>query len=211
MMQFGTRSARYPAGWESMKALLDPLRLYDLSPESLVSRELMAYAAGLERFRQRVEACWNDLFLSSCSLERLARWEELLDLPVARTDEASRREMAAVKLAIGEGDFTLEGMQKSVLAAGLEADLEEDFSQRLIRVTNARIIGGYQTLDEVKQQVLSMLPAHLTVEFDIGVMTWDMFEEFDLEFQDLDSRDFTWEWFDLNGEKLGGMTDAKQF
>lgn len=210
-MQFGTRSSRYPAGWESMKALLDPLRLYDLSGESFVSRELMAYAAGLERFRQRLEQCWNDLFVSSCSLERLARWEELLDLPVARTDEASRREMAAVKLALGEGDFTPEGMRRSVLAAGLDADLEEDFSQGLIRITNARIIGGYQTLDEVKQQVLSMLPAHLSAEFDIGVMTWEMFEEYDLDFQTLDSRDFTWEWFDLNGEKLGGMINAKQF
>lgn len=131
-MKFGTRSALTPAGWESMVALLDPLRLYDLSPESFVSRELMAYAAGLALFRQRLERCQDDLFLATCSLERLARWEELLDLPVARTDEASRREMAAVKLSIGEGDFTPEGIRRSLLAAGLEAELEEDFSQRLI-------------------------------------------------------------------------------
>lgn len=203
-MKFGTRSALTPAGWESMVALLDPLRLYDLSPESFVSRELMAYAAGLALFRQRLEQCRDDLFLTTCSLERLARWEELLDLPVARTDEASRREMAAVKLSIGEGDFTPEGIRRSLLAAGLEAELEEDFSQRLIRVTDARIIGGYQTLDEVKAQVRRMLPAHLEVEFDIGVLTWEMFEAIGLDFAAWDSRDFTWEWFDLNGEKLGG-------
>ena len=81
-MKFGTRSALTPAGWESMVALLDPLRLYDLSPGSFVSRELMAYAAGLALFRQRLEQCRDDLFLATCSLERLARWEELLDLPV---------------------------------------------------------------------------------------------------------------------------------
>lgn len=57
---------------------------------------------------------------------------------MARTDEASRREMAAVKLSIGEGDFTPEGIRRSLLAASLEAELEEDFSQRLIRVTDAR-------------------------------------------------------------------------
>lgn len=123
---------------------------------------------------------------------------------MARTDEASRREMAAVKLSIGEGDFTPEGIRRSLLAAGLEAELEEDFSQRLIRVTDARIIGGYQTLDEVKAQVRRMLPAHLEVEFDIGVLTWEMFEAIGLDFAAWDSRDFTWEWFDLNGEKLGG-------
>lgn len=49
-----------------------------------------------------------------------------------------------------------------------------------------------------------MLPAHLEVEFDIGVLTWEMFEAIGLDFAAWDSRDFTWEWFDLNGEKLGG-------
>ena len=172
-----------------MTALLDPLRLYDLSEGSHIFRELQAYAAGLELFRQRLERCRDDLFLATCSLERLARWEELLDLPVARS---------------GEGDFTPEGIRRSLLAAGLEAALQEEFSRRLIRVTDARIIGGYQTLDEVKQQVRRMLPAHLEVEFDIGILTWEMFEGFGLDFAAWDRRDFTWEWFDLNGDKLGG-------
>ena len=112
--------------------------------------------------------------------------------------------MAAVKLSLGEGDFTPEGIRRSLLAAGLEAALQEEFSRRLIRVTDARIIGGYQTLDEVKQQVRRMLPAHLEVEFDIGILTWEMFEGFGLDFAAWDRRDFTWEWFDLNGDKLGG-------
>lgn len=203
-MRFGTRAARNPAGLASMTALLDPLRLYDLSEGSHIFRELQAYAAGLELFRQRLKRCRDDLFLATCSLERLARWEELLDLPVARSGEASRRKMAAVKLSLGEGDFTPEGIRRSLLASGLEAALQEEFSRRLIRVTDARIIGGYQTLDEVKQQVRRMLPAHLEVEFDIGILTWEMFEGFGLDFAAWDRRDFTWEWFDLNGDKLGG-------
>lgn len=203
-MRFGTRAALSPAGLASMTALLDPLRLYDLSEGSHIFRELQAYAAGLELFRQRLKRCRDDLFLATCSLERLARWEELLDLPVARSGEASRRKMAAVKLSLGEGDFTPEGIRRSLLASGLEAALQEEFSRRLIRVTDARIIGGYQTLDEVKQQVRRMLPAHLEVEFDIGILTWEMFEGFGLDFAAWDRRDFTWEWFDLNGDKLGG-------
>ena len=203
-MRFGTRAALSPAGLASMTALHDPLRVYDRSEGSHIFRELQAYAAGLELFRQRLKRCRDDLFLATCSLERLARWEELLDLPVARSGEASRRKMAAVKLSLGEGDFTPEGIRRSLLASGLEAALQEEFSRRLIRVTDARIIGGYQTLDEVKQQVRRMLPAHLEVEFDIGILTWEMFEGFGLDFAAWDRRDFTWEWFDLNGDKLGG-------
>lgn len=203
-MKFGTRSALTPAGWESMVALLDPLRLYDLSPGALcpgsswpMPRDWLCSVSG-----------WNSAG-TICSLPPavwngwpggrncwICRW------PVPMRPAA--REMAAVKLSIGEGDFTPEGIRRSLLAAGLEAELEEDFSQRLIRVTDARIIGGYQTLDEVKAQVRRMLPAHLEVEFDIGVLTWEMFEAIGLDFAAWDSRDFTWEWFDLNGEKLGG-------
>lgn len=131
--------------------------------------------------------------------------EELLDLPVARSGEASRREMAAVKLSLGEGDFTPEGIPPVAAGGpGWRQRCQEEFSRRLIRVTDARIIGGYQTLDEVKQQVRRMLPAHLEVEFDIGILTWEMFEGFGLDFAAWDRRDFTWEWFDLNGDKLGG-------
>ena len=71
-MKFGTRSALTPAGWESMVALLDPLRLYDLSPESFVSRELMAYAAGLALFRQRLEQCREQLAQQAARLEMLS-------------------------------------------------------------------------------------------------------------------------------------------
>ena len=81
----------------------------------------------------------------------------------------------------------------------------------MLRLYDAEIIGGYQTLDEVKRQVLKMLPAHLEAEFDIGVLTWEMFEGFGLDFSGWDARDFTWEWFDLNGEKLGGRENAKQW
>ena len=83
-------------------------------------------------------------------------------------------------------------------------DLQTGKVELIDREVMTRIIGGYQTLDEVKAQVRRMLPAHLEVEFDIGVLTWGMVEAIGRDFAAWDSRDVTWEWFDLNGEKLGG-------
>ena len=166
----------------------------------------MAYAAGLALFRQRLEQCRDDLFLATCSLERLARWEELLDLPVARTDEASRREMAAVKLSIGEGDFTPEGIRRSLLA-GCRSGSGTGRGFLPAADPGHRCPDHRRLPDPGRSQgpgAGRMLPAHLEVEFDIGVLTWEMFEAIGLDFAAWDSRDFTWEWFDLNGEKLGG-------
>ena len=202
---------RVPVGYAAMRELLEPLRFYDLSGGSVVTAELRAYGAALERFLARSRETLDDLFPQTCSLQRLARWERLLDLPVDRTDEASRRAMVLAKLSIGEGDFTVEGMRRSVLAAGLSASIREDWEAGVLSLYDAEIIGGYQTLDEVKRQVLKMLPDHLEAEFDIGVLTWEMFEGFGLDFSGWDARDFTWEWFDLNGEKLGGRENAKQW
>lgn len=205
-----TDTAPRPVGTEAIRRLLEPLRLYDLGDGSVVTAELTVYGGAVELFADRCRQALDDLFPTSCSLDRLARWERLLDLPVARTDEGSRREMVLTKLAIDEGDFTPEGMRRSVLAAGLAASIRENIQTGVLSLYDAAIIGGYQTLDEVKAQVLKMLPAHLAAEFDIGVLTWVMFEGFGLDFSAWNSRDFTWEWFDLNGEKLGGESDAEQ-
>ena len=116
---FGEKTRQAPAGYASMKKLLAPLRLYDLDGDSLVSRELKSYAAGLELFRERLAAVWRDLYPDLCSAEELARWERRLDLPVERAEEEDRRAMAMQRLSICDGDFTREGIERSLASAGL--------------------------------------------------------------------------------------------
>jgi len=58
-----------------------------------------------------------------------------------------------------------------------------------------------------------MLPAHLKAEYDIGVMTWDMFDALDPDWDLWDSEDFTWSYFDMDGHNLfagGDGGNAKQ-
>ena len=171
-MMFGEKTRQAPAGYASMKKLLAPLRLYDLDGDSLVSRELKSYAAGLDLFRERVAAVWRDLYPDLCSAEELARWERRLDLPVERAEEEDRRAMAMQRLSICDGDFTREGIERSLASAGLLGQIAEDFSQRRVLITDGVINGGYASLDEVKRQALAMLPAHLEADFAIGVLTW---------------------------------------
>ena len=65
-MMFGEKTRQAPAGYASMKKLLAPLRLYDLDGDSLVSRELKSYAAGLDLFRERMAAVWRDPYPDLC-------------------------------------------------------------------------------------------------------------------------------------------------
>ena len=198
-----------PDFWE-LRELLAPLGVYDLSPGSVVTAELHIYAAALGQFGRNMAQTLDDLFPASCSPQRLAQWERLLDLPVGRASLEARRGMVLAKLSLDEGDFTVEGIRRSLLAAGLSASIREDWERGVLSLYDAVILGDYQTLDEVKRQVLKMLPVQLEAEFDIGVLTWEQFEGFGLSFSAWDGGNFTWEWFDLNGEKLEGICHAEQ-
>ena len=61
----------------------------------------------------------------------------------------------------------------------------------------------YENWEQLKKQIQALLPAHLPAEFDVGILTWEMFDGFSLSFIDWDSADFSWQWFDINGHKLG--------
>lgn len=182
--------------------LLRPIGLYRLEPDTLVYCELCAYAAALDLLWMRADLLEKNLFVDSCDPARLADWERLLGLPVARADEAARRAMICAKLAITENDFDHGGMLRSILSAGLDGQLLEQPPMGALRIHSAAVIGGYASLDEVKAQVGAMLPAHLRTEYDLGVLTWRDFDAKELSFARLDEADVTWEWFDLNGEKL---------
>lgn len=61
---------RVPVGYAAMRELLEPLRFYDLSGGSVVTAELRAYGAALERFLARSRETLDDLFPQTCSLQR---------------------------------------------------------------------------------------------------------------------------------------------
>ena len=91
-------------------------------------------------------AVWRDLYPDLCSAEELARWERRLDLPVERAEEEDRRAMAMQRLSICDGDFTREGIERSLASAGLLGQIAEDFSQRRVLITDGVITGGYASL-----------------------------------------------------------------
>ncbi len=189
--------------FEGMLNTLGPMKLYDLSEGSLIWCELAAYEAGFSVIREKLEKLWADSFIQTCTQERLAQWERLLRLPSRSSASLeNRREIVGYKLAVAPGDYYLEGMTRSIRAAGLDAQIVEDPPMGPLTLTGASSAGGFDSLDQMKRHVYAMLPAHLEVILDIGSLTWLLFDLKNLSFSHLDSLDFTWEWFDLHGEEL---------
>lgn len=189
--------------FSSMYTALSELKFYKLSEESLVYKELMAYDAGFSLIKAFLLDTLTDAFITTCSPERLKEWENLLNIPFASSVPIeTRREIVLYKLAVAPNDFSLSGMINSIRSTGVEAEITENplFSKLTVKI--ARIFGQSDNLDIIKRQIYDILPAHLNTEFDMGSLTWEDFDAKDYSFGTLDSKDFTWEYFDLSGAML---------
>lgn len=188
-----------------MVEALRPLGLYRLENGSLVDRELAAYEAAFAVAEELLAEIRRQAFVQTAEGEALSRHEKLVGLaPRPELDDETRRTLVLYRLGVAPLDFTLEGMRGSIRAAGMEAELDEDFSGEALTVRCAEMIDPSLDLDRLKAGVQTVLPAHLLTEFDIGNLTWDMLEATGVEWDGWDREDMTWNEFDINGHKLFG-------
>lgn len=187
----------------SLYARLEPLRIYALGQNSLIDCELAAYETAFSMLRQALDGIPSDAFVQTATTRGLALHEKLVglhDRPGVSLD--ARRALVLYRMSVAPFDFNLSGMISSILAAGLEAEIIEDYKNERLKIISRNLIDDFYDLDALKTAVFTMLPAHLEAEFDIGFMTWDMFEDYNITWDDWNSMDFTWEQFDIDADKL---------
>jgi len=198
----------------TLYTLLEPLGLYKLRQNSLIDAELAAYAAALSILEESLEEIRSQTFVQTAHGEGLLRHEKLVGLQErAGVSLAARRQLVIYRLSTSPFDFHLQGMINSVRAAGMDAEIVENYGEESLTVISKRLIDEFTDLDAVKASLDTMLPAHLKAEYDIGVMTWDMFDALDPDWDLWDSEDFTWSYFDMDGHNLfagGDGGNAKQ-
>jgi len=148
--------------------------------------------AAFSLVEQRLEELRAQAFVQTAYGEGLLRHEKLVGLQErGSVDLDTRRALVVYRLSTSPYDFTLEGMVRSVRAAGMEAEITENFPDESLSIISKRLIDDFTDLDAVKASLDTMLPAHLKAEYDIGVMTWDMFDALDPDWDLWDSEDFT--------------------
>ena len=194
---------------DHLRQTLGALKLYRLTEGSLVDRELQSYAAGLEPVEAALERIERNAFPSTCDEATLHRWETLLQLPQKPgLPLEQRRQMVEGMLAVTPADGNRAGVLRSLAAVGLAAQLEETPPLGPVVLRTDTALEGYEDLDALKRTAYGMLPAHLAAVFDVGVLTWAQFDQFGLRWSDWDGADFSWQWFDLYGEQLGGRSPS---
>lgn len=187
----------------SLYKRLEPLRIYALRQNSLIDCELAAYEVAFSKLEQAMDSIIADAFVQTAAGAGLSLHEKLVGLHERNgVSLEARRALVLYRMSVAPFDFNLNGMISSILAAGLEAEIIEDHENESLKIISVGLIDDFYDLDELKASVFSMLPAHLEAEFDIGFMTWDMFDGYDITWDIWDSMNFTWEQFDIDADKL---------
>lgn len=182
---------------------LGRLRVYALESDGLIDRELAAYDAAFTALEQALAETASLAAVQTATGEALARYERLVGLtPRLSLDEETRRALVLYRLGSAPFDFDGEGMRNSIRATGMEAEISEDLPGEAISVRCVRVVDQSLDLDDLKDSVRTVLPAHLAVDFDLGHLTWDLFENPDHTWDALDALDMSWVDFDLNGHDL---------
>lgn len=182
---------------------LKPLKIYALNRNSLIDCELAAYEVAFSLLDSALEDIRAQAFVQTADGEGLRLHEKLVGLqerPGLGLD--TRRALVLYRRSIAPFDFNLEGMLSSIRGAGMEAEIIENRAGEGLKIISKNLIDDFADLDSVKASLFKMLPAHLECEFDIGFLTWDMFDGENVSWDDWDALNFTWEQFDIDADKL---------
>lgn len=179
---------------------LTPLRLYALGSDSLIDRELTVYGEALSQVERQLQEIVAQIFVQTATDRDLARHEKLVGL-VGREEAPlqTRRDLVLYRLGVADQDYTVGGITGSIRTAGMVAQLDEDAARERVTVRCSQLLDQTVNLDWLKENLVAMLPAHLEMELDIGLMTWDMFDAGPVTWDKWDATGMTWTEFDVNG------------
>lgn len=181
--------------FEEMYCILKPLGIYSLDDETVVKKELLTYAHGIDSCCNEIRTLSDEMFVQTARGCGLDLYEWLFGYGGAGVSENERRERLLYKFSRLPHDFTVSGMQRALNSIGFAGTVTELCGEETLML--GKINGSEAPKDYTKfiDGIYAILPAHLRISFDIAAPTWDEFDAWGKSFAQLDSAAVTWEFY----------------
>lgn len=187
----------------AMRRELKPLGLYNLNAGSLISCELEAYGAGLDPLWDRMNRVLASALILTADTQALEKYERLMAVSVkTELSLVTRRDLLLYRLSVAPYDFNLAGMLGSLRAAGIQAEIDQYPQEERLTVQTKSYLDHFVDLDDLKEKVYAMLPAHLEADLSTSDMTWELFDEVDRSWDSLEGLNRNWNEAELYGHLL---------
>ena len=98
--------------FQLMKSVLERTGLYDVSEDTLIYAELMAYAEGLDVYFGELERLKRECFVSTAQGEGLEVREDIIRRMNLDSSLSGRRNAVINAMSVNNNDFDISGMEK---------------------------------------------------------------------------------------------------
>lgn len=181
---------------ESIKKILNPLCLYNLEDNSLITKELTVYANELDILRTETQKILTEFFINTAIDYGLYLREKLFGSIKSGLSINERRRILLSRYSSESYEFNREAVEKTLISAGIDGYVTEYPQSNSIYINCLNMFDTTITKEMAKKIVLEFIPAHLNVTFDFRNLTWDYIESLNLTFNEFDEKDLTWEEID---------------
>ena len=179
-----------------LRALLEPLGVYDLGNGSLNAAELSALGAGMDAVSIRMETAEREAVTATAEGEGLLRRESLFSGRNAAITPEERRAAIAALLQIAGDSLTPSAINRTLRGCGIKAWAQELGGGKL-RILFPEVAGIPADFERIEQIVQEILPCHLEAEFYFRYLTWEECHRAGYVWADLDAAQHTWESFQV--------------
>ena len=177
-----------------LRAMLEPLGVYDLGEDSINRAELAALGTGLDRVGIRLERAEREALTATAEEEGLRRREALFARRPAADHPEERRAAIAALLQIDGDSLTPPAIGRTILGCGIRARaLEVDTGH--LRVVFPDVGGVPEGFDTIRDIILDILPCHLEVEFYFRYLTWAECERAGYTWAQVEAAGHSWDTF----------------
>ena len=181
---------------EYLRAVLEPLGVYNLGEGSVNRAELVALGRGMDVAADWLETAEREMLAATAEGVGLQRRESLFARrPAAATAEERRTAIAAL-LQIDGDSLTPSAINHTLRGCGIRAKAMELDTGHL-RVTFPDVGGVPEEFDRISQIILDILPCHLEVEFYFFYLTWEECEARAYTWAAVEAEGFVWDEFQL--------------
>ncbi len=183
------------ASLEEMKRILAPLGFYDLTEDSIVSKELTVYALEIDKIRNRFAGILREAMIPTAEGKGLAQREKLFGSPHEDLTVQERRDRLIYRLSLMQEDFTNEGIMRALFSLGYNGTVTEDLENETLILE--KINGSEDPADylAVVEGARELLPAHLRFSFNIEAPTWNQLDEQNKSFNERDKASVPWDFY----------------
>ena len=191
------------SGCDDLKALLAPLRLYDLSAGTRNEAELFALGAALDGVDAVLTAAEREALVPTAVGEGLTLREALLPWRPAAETLAERRAAIRALLCIDGDSLTLAAVNRAIQGCGIRAQVRET-GVGTVEVWFPGQQGVPAQFERIRRILLDLLPCHLAVTFCFRYLSWEEFEGRSLSWAAVEAAGTTWEGLGLSSTREDG-------